>query len=86
MHTEEIGSMPEVIEAIYAQGVFKPLQALDIPDGQHVRLVIETSEVTPTEEILALAAQVYEGLSPADVEAIETIACKRDDFFGEATS
>jgi predicted DNA-binding antitoxin AbrB/MazE fold protein len=77
--------MPEVIEAIYAQGVFKPLQALDIPDGQHVRLVVETSEVPTAEEILALAAHVYEGLSPEDVEAIEAIACKRGDFFGEAT-
>jgi predicted DNA-binding antitoxin AbrB/MazE fold protein len=78
--------MPEVIEAIYAQGVFKPLRTPDIPDGQHVRLVVETAEVTTSEDLLALAAQVYEGLSPEDVDTIEKIACTRRDFFGEEPS
>lgn len=78
--------MPDVIEAIYEHGVFKPLQALDMPDGQHVRLVVEPSETTTSEDMLLLAAQVYEGLSPEDVDAIEEIACTRRDFFGEATS
>lgn len=78
--------MPEVIEAIYEHGVFKPLRALEIPDGQHVRLVVETSEVKTSEDMLALAARVYEELSPEDVDAIEEIACTRRDFFGEATS
>jgi predicted DNA-binding antitoxin AbrB/MazE fold protein len=78
--------MSEVIEAIYEHGVFKPLQELEIPDGQHVRLVVERSKVTTSEDMLALAAQVYEGLSPEDVAAIEEIACTRRDFFGEATS
>lgn len=78
--------MPEVIEAIYEQGVFKPLRELAIPDGQHVRLLVETTEVPTSEDMLALAAQVYEGLSPEDVDAIEGIACHRGGFFGEATS
>ena len=76
--------MSEVIEAIYEQGVFKPLQALEIPEGQHVRLVVETAEAKTAEDMLALAAQVYEGLSPEDVDTIEEIACNRRDFFGEA--
>ena len=78
--------MPEVIEAIYEHGVFKPLQKRAIPDGQHVRLVIETTDVTTSEDMLALAAQVYEGLSAEEVDGIEEIACNRRDFFGGAAS
>lgn len=84
--TEEVGSMPEVIEAIYEQGVFKPLQELEIREGQHVRLVVETGEGTTSEEMLALAAQVYEGLAPEEVDAVEAIACHRGDFFGDSAS
>ena len=78
--------MLEAIEAIYEKGVFKPLQELEIPEGQHVRLVIETTQATTSEDMLALAAQVYEGLSPEEVDTIEEIACNRRDFFGESTS
>ena len=78
--------MPAVIEAIYEKGVFKPLQALEIPEGQHVRLVVETAEATTSDDLLALAADVYEGLAPEDVDAIEEIACNRRDFFGDSAS
>ena len=77
--------MPEV-KAIYEHGVFKPLQELEIPDGQHIRLVVETSEVKTSEDMRTLAAQIYEELSPEDVDAIEEIACTRRNFFGEAMS
>jgi len=75
----------ETIDAIYVHGVFKPLQALAIPEGQRVRLVVETVNPTP-EDLLALAAQVYEGLSSEQVDAIEEIALDRRDFFGKVTS
>ena len=78
--------MPEVIEAIYEKGVFKPLQELEIPEGQRVRLVVETAAGTTSDEMLALAAQVYEGLAPEEVDAVEDIACQRDDFFGDSAS
>lgn len=78
--------MPEIIEAIYEKGVFKPLQELELPEGQHVRLVVETREGTTSDEMLALAAQVYEGLAPEEVDAVEDIACHRGDFFGDQIS
>ena len=78
--------MSEIIEAVYEKGVFKPLQALELPEGQHVRLVVEATETSSSEDILALAAQVYEGLSPEDIDAIEHIASNRRDFFGETIS
>ena len=33
--------MPKVIEAIYEKGVFKPLQKVDLKEGEKVRLRIE---------------------------------------------
>ena len=78
--------MSEIIEAIYEKGVFKPLQNLELPEGQHVRLVVEAAEPSSSTDILALAAQVYEGLSPEDIDAIEQIARNRGDFFGEGLS
>ena len=78
-------TVQETIDAIYVHGVFKPLKAPAIPDGQRVRLVVETVIATP-EDLLALAAQVYEGLSSEQVDAIEEIAIDRRNFFGKAAS
>src|SRR5947207_144999 len=52
--------MTQIYEAVYEHGIFRPVNpvAQEIPDGQHVRLVVETN--TP-EEILNLASEVYEG-------------------------
>ncbi len=33
--------MTQVAEAIYADGVLKPLERLDIPDQQRVRIIIQ---------------------------------------------
>jgi len=82
---QETEAVPAIIEAIYEHGVFKPLQTPDIPAGQHVRLVIEPVLATAPEDMLTLAAQVYEGLAPEQVDAIEKIALHRRDFFGEMT-
>jgi hypothetical protein len=46
-----------------------------------VRLVVETEESPDT--ILALAANVYAGLSPQDITEVEQIALQRQDFFGD---
>ena len=33
--------MPKVIEAIYENGVFKPLEKVDLKEGERIRLKIE---------------------------------------------
>ena len=35
--------MSETVEAIYENGVFKPLSSPNISEGQHVRLTVETT-------------------------------------------
>ncbi len=69
--------MKETIEAIFEEGVFKPVQRPAIPEGQHVHLTVETSARTGDEDPLELAARVYQGLQPAEVDEIERIASRR---------
>ncbi|KUJ94067.1 MULTISPECIES: antitoxin family protein [Archaeoglobus] len=33
--------MPKIIEAVYENGVFKPLQKVDLKEGEKIRLRIE---------------------------------------------
>ena len=40
-----INYMPKIIEAIYENGVFKPLQKVDLKEGEKVRLKIEEISV-----------------------------------------
>lgn len=73
--------MSETLEAIYENGVFKPVKAPRISEGQHVRLTVETTPEATPEELLKLAAEVYQGLSDKQIHEIEAIALNRTDFF-----
>lgn len=78
--------MKQTINAIYENGVFRPLKSPAISEGQQVRLIVETiSDPTP-EELLELAAKVYQGLSAEQSDEIEQIALNRRDFFGRAAN
>jgi predicted DNA-binding antitoxin AbrB/MazE fold protein len=76
----------ESIEAVYEHGGFRPIATVDmnLAEGQKVRLVVET--IDKPDDILALAAQVYEDLSEAQIDSIERHARRREDFFGERMS
>lgn len=54
--------MPTVIEAIYENGVFKPLTPLDVQEHQHYRLILEQAAPRPALDDLiidpALAAEI----------------------------
>jgi len=71
------------IEAVYEQGVFKPLMPPSLMDGQYVKIAVELYEKKTADDILGLAAQVYEGLSDQDVNDIEAISLNRSGFFRE---
>jgi len=73
--------MKQILDAIYENGVFKPSLPPNLPDGQHVRLEIETPSECSPEDLLELASQVYDGLSNSEIEEIEQIALERRDFF-----
>lgn len=74
--------MTQIIEAIYQNGMFKPLKPVSesFSEGEKVKLVVEIEEANP---IMKLAENFYEGLSEEDVNEIEKIALDRSNFFGD---
>jgi predicted DNA-binding antitoxin AbrB/MazE fold protein len=74
--------MSQTIEAVYEKGGFKLLAepAEPLVEGQRVRLIVEPG-AEPSEDLLDLAAQVYEGLSDGTVDDVEKIALDRGTFF-----
>ena len=76
--------MTQTIEAIYQNGIFKPLAPVseEIAEGETVEITIKEKRISP-EEMLKLAGEVYEGLSEKDIEEIERIALDRTNFFGD---
>ena len=72
--------MVKTIEAIYENGVFKPISPLpDISEHKKVTLVIKDNH-EESRDILSLAAKVYDGLSQKDIEDIEKPAFDRNHF------
>lgn len=73
--------MERAIDAIYENGIFRPIprQRLAITEGQRVRITVE-DESDP--EALRLAVSVYDGLSDSEISEIEGITLDRRSFFG----
>ncbi len=77
------------VEATYEGDVLRLHQPLPLSEQQGVWvIVVPIPDSTPlaretpsADEILSLAAQVYEGLSPDDVDEIERLALDRSHFF-----
>ena len=76
--------MKATVEAIFEDGVFKPVERPEIPDGEHVQLTVETAARPDHEDPLELATRVYQGLRPEEIDEIERIALNRSQFFTNA--
>lgn len=75
----------QTFTAIYENGVFRPLEKPELAEGQSVQLIVNTNSSFNPQEMLQLAAEVYEGLSETDVNEIEEIDLNRDYFFADRT-
>ena len=72
--------MKRTVEAVFEGGVFRPVRRPDLPEGECVRLTVESvGQFDPT-DVAELATRVYEGLSPKDVQEIEAMARRRPVF------
>ncbi len=74
--------MEHAIDAIYENGVFRPLrrERLAITEGKRVRITVDDED---DPEALRLAVSVYDGLSDGEITEIEGIALDRRAFFGQ---
>jgi predicted DNA-binding antitoxin AbrB/MazE fold protein len=71
--------MTKTVEAIFEEGVFKPMSPLDISEHKKVILIIKDDTEEPA-DVLSLAFKVYDGFSSDDVESVENIALDRSRF------
>ncbi len=71
--------MTKTVEAIFEDGVLKPISPLNIPEHKRVTIFIKDEIVEPF-DVLSLASMVYNGLSPEDIEEIEKLALDRSRF------
>lgn len=69
--------MKATVDAVFQDGVFKPIRRPDLSDGERVRITVETVVHAKPDDILKLAADVYQGLSPKDMDDIEEMARHR---------
>jgi predicted DNA-binding antitoxin AbrB/MazE fold protein len=70
------------MDAVFEHGIFRPIDGhgLVLTDGQRVHLVVHVPDAPA--DILALAAQVYDGLAQEELDEIEQIVLDRPAFFG----
>ena len=81
--------MSQTIEAIYKNGVFRPITpvAPEFCDGETVCIQVTESstEQQRGNPIMKLAENFYEGLSEKDIDEIESIALDRVNFRKDGT-
>jgi predicted DNA-binding antitoxin AbrB/MazE fold protein len=70
-----------IFEAIFENGVLKPVNDPGLPEHRRYSVRIQEVEELPGSETLAGWHQVYEGLSEEDQAAVEAMALDRSRFF-----
>jgi len=77
---------PKIIEAIYENGSFNPLSSINMEIEERERVYLVVEPIEKAEDILAMAAQVYEGLNEDQIDSIEQHSKRREDFFDRKNS
>ncbi len=72
--------MKGTVEAVFQDGVFRPIRRPDLPEGERVRLTVESVGKSSPADVIELATRVYQGLSSKDVAEIEEMARHRPLF------
>ena len=75
--------MTKTIDAIYEDGVLKPLEPINLKEHTRVRLILEVEEQRrkKAEEILALVRKSCEGLSEEELSIMENARLSKTLFF-----
>jgi len=74
-----------IFEAVYENGVLKPLESVKLSEHQRVTITIQLPQVENPDQELESWHQVYSELSDQEIKEIESIALDRSHFmFQEA--
>ncbi|KKO20909.1 MAG: hypothetical protein DCC43_14315 [Candidatus Brocadia sp.] len=71
--------MVKSVEAIFENGVFKPLEKMDLEEHKKVTIIV-TNEPEEIFDTLFLVSMVYDGFSAQEIEDIEKVATDRSRF------
>ncbi len=71
--------MKHSVEAVYEHGSLKLLEAVDLQEGQRVRVDLHTEE---DEDPLEILGGVYDGLSEREIEEVEEAILNHRTLFG----
>ena len=69
--------MEQILDAIYCNGVFTPLEPANLPENQRVRLKIDVTPIEEPDESLLAWQQVYSGLLEEEISEVERVALDR---------
>lgn len=72
--------MVKILEAVYEDGVLKPLADPGLTDHQKVLVEIRLPAEVALESDLGAWLRVYDGLSESEIAEVETIALDRSRF------
>ena len=75
--------MESIFEAIYEDGVLKPLEPLKLPEHQRVTITIQALLIENPDQELESWHQVYSELSDQEIKEIESIALDRSHFMAQ---
>jgi predicted DNA-binding antitoxin AbrB/MazE fold protein len=78
--TREWGTGIRVFEAVYEDGVLKPLEDPGLPEHQRFSVQVQELGEKHAEDKLAAWHRVYAGLSDEDIAEVEKIALDRSRF------
>ncbi len=69
-----------IFEAVYENGVLKPLESVKLSEHQRVTITIQLPQVENPDQELESWHQVYSELSDQEIKEIESIALDRSHF------
>lgn len=72
--------MENIFEAIYEDGVLKPLEPIKLSEHQRVTIMIQPTLIENPDQELESWRQVFAGLSDKEISEIESIALDRSHF------
>ena len=77
--------MNSIFEAVYENGVLKPLESIKLLEHQRVTIMIQLPIIENPDQELESWHQVFAGLSDKDIQEIESIALDRSHFMAQET-
>jgi predicted DNA-binding antitoxin AbrB/MazE fold protein len=72
--------MKQFVDAIFEDGVFRPVLPVELPAGERVRVEIDVTPKVDVERVLAEFREVYEGFTPEEIEELEKAILDRSNF------